>query len=105
MPQISLPKGANAVIASPLHTAVRLELRWTAPSATEKLDLFMLLLDSNGRITDNADIVFYNQPDYASGAARYLGRDDAMEGYPCGQLHPTRHIPVLLNVLGTYKLA
>ncbi|MDJ0358264.1 DUF4041 domain-containing protein [Paenarthrobacter sp. PH39-S1] len=80
MPQVSLPKGANAVIASPLHAALRLELRWTAPSATDELDLFMLLLDSNGRITDNADIVFYNQPDYAAGAAKYLGRNDAGPG-------------------------
>lgn len=80
MPLVSLPKGANSVIAAPVDAAIRLELRWSAPSATDELDLFILLLDSTGRITDNADIVFYNQPDYAAGAAKYLGRSDASPG-------------------------
>lgn len=80
MPLVSLPKGANSVIAAPVDAAIRLELRWGAPSATDELDLFILLLDSTGRITDNADIVFYNQPDYAAGAAKYLGRSDAGPG-------------------------
>lgn len=80
MPLVSLPKGANSVIAAPVDAAIRPELRWSAPSATDELDLFILLLDSTGRITDNADIVFYNQPDYAAGAAKYLGRSDAGPG-------------------------
>lgn len=76
MPHATLPKGANAFISSPLQSALKLELRWAAPSATDELDLFLLLLDSDGRITNNANIVFYNQPDYSAGAAKYLGRTD-----------------------------
>lgn len=41
----------------------------------------MLMLDSNGRFTDNSDVVFYNQPDYASGTAKYLGRSDDASGH------------------------
>lgn len=77
MPLISLPKGANAVIASPLHTAIRLELHWTAPSTSDELDLFLLLLDSKGQVADNADIVFYSQPESAAAAVKYVGRKDA----------------------------
>lgn len=81
MSQSVLPKGANTVISAPLNAALHIELRWAAPSATEELDLFMLLLDSNGRITDNTDIVFYNQPHYSGGTAKYLGRNDAGSGH------------------------
>lgn len=41
----------------------------------------MLLLDASGQVSANSDIVFYNQPDYSAGAARYLGRDDSGVGH------------------------
>lgn len=75
-----LPKGANTVISAPIDSPLLLELRWTAPSATEELDLFLLMLDANGRMSSNADIVFYNQTDYAEGAARYTGRNAVGHG-------------------------
>lgn len=81
MSQSVLPKGANTVISAPINAALRLELRWAAPSATEELDLFVLLLDANGRIADNTDIIFYNQPDYSAGTAKYLGRNDSGAGH------------------------
>ncbi|UWX95706.1 DUF4041 domain-containing protein [Arthrobacter zhaoxinii] len=81
MPNVSLPKGANALIASPVHRGLRMELHWTAQSGTQEVDLFILLLDANRRVTTNADIVFYNQPDYLGGAARYLGRSDTATGH------------------------
>lgn len=81
MSHVSLPKGANTVIAAPLDSALQLELRWSARTATDELDLFMLFLDSNDRITDNSDIVFYNQPDYLAGAAKYMGRNDSGSGH------------------------
>lgn len=81
MPHVSLPKGANALIASPVHRGLRLELNWTAKSGTEEVDLFILLLDANGQVSTNADIVFYNQPDYLDGTARYLGRSDTESGH------------------------
>ncbi|MHA7177965.1 DUF4041 domain-containing protein [Arthrobacter sp. Sr24] len=81
MSQSVLPKGANTVISAPLNAALKIELRWTAQSATDELDLFMLLLDSNGRVTGNTDIVFYNQPDFSGGSAKYLGPNDTGAGH------------------------
>lgn len=81
MPQVSLPKGANALISSPLHAPLQLELAWTAHSATDELDLFILMLDRNGQVTDNSGVVFYNQPNYLEGAARYVGRIDTARGH------------------------
>lgn len=81
MSQSVLPKGANTVIAAPLNAALQIELRWTAPSATEELDLFLLLLNTNGRVTHNSDIIFYNQPEYAGGVAKYVGRNDTGAGH------------------------
>lgn len=76
-----LPKGANTVVSAPLDAVLHVELRWTAPSATEELDLFILLLDSSGRISDNSDIIFYNQPEHPGGSARYTGRDGTGIGH------------------------
>ncbi|MDN3904620.1 DUF4041 domain-containing protein [Arthrobacter sp. YD2] len=76
MPHVSLPKGANSLIAAPVHQGLRLELHWTAQSGTQEVDLFMLLLDANGKVSTNAEVVFYNQPDYHNGIARYIGRSD-----------------------------
>lgn len=81
MPHVSLPKGANALISSPVHRGLRLELHWTAQSGIQEVDLFILLLDSSGKVSTNDDIVFYNQPDYRNGTARYAGRSDTTSGH------------------------
>lgn len=81
MSRVSLPKGANSVISAPIDSVLNLELRWTAQTATDELDLFILLLDSNGSVTDNFDIVFYNQPSYPGGGVKYLGRQDSASGH------------------------
>lgn len=80
MPHVTLPKGANALLTSPVKLGLRLELHWQGQSAAQEVDLFILLLDSNQQISGNADIVFYNQPDYLDGAARYAGRRDTERG-------------------------
>ena len=80
MSHASLPKGANTVISAPADAPLQLELRWTAPTATDELDLFMLLLDATGRVANNADIVFYNQTVYEGGAAKYTGRNSSGPG-------------------------
>ncbi len=66
-----LSKGANA----PLPTAsVRVELRWTVGSGVPDLDVSALLLTDAGRVRDDDDFVFYNQPRHGSGAVTHLGK-------------------------------
>ncbi|MEU0032950.1 VWA domain-containing protein [Streptomyces sp. NPDC006333] len=68
----SMSKGANLPVAV---GAVRAVLGWTGgPDA----DASALLLGADGRVRDDGDFVFYNQPRHVSGAVRHLGkRQDA----------------------------
>ncbi|MFJ7767682.1 VWA domain-containing protein [Streptomyces sp. NPDC097107] len=71
MTAISLSKGANLAVDSP---AVRVELVWAAGPGVPEVDASALLLTSAGRVRDDGDFVFYNQPRHASDAVRYLGK-------------------------------
>jgi stress response protein SCP2 len=66
-----LSKGANVPVDSP---AVRVELVWSAGPGVPEVDASALLLTSAGRVRDDADFVFYNQPRHASGAVGHLGK-------------------------------
>jgi stress response protein SCP2 len=70
MTAISLGKGANVPLAA-TTTAVRAELSWT-PGPVDA-DASALLLTGAGRVRDDTDFVFYNQPEHASGAVRHAG--------------------------------
>ncbi|MDA5142159.1 VWA domain-containing protein [Streptomyces sp. AD681] len=67
----SLSKGANVPVDSP---AVRVELVWSAGPGVPEVDASALLLTSAGRVRDDGDFVFYNQPRHTSGAVRHLGK-------------------------------
>ncbi|WP_030559748.1 VWA domain-containing protein [Streptomyces aureocirculatus] len=70
----SLSKGANLPVASP---AVRAELAWSDGPGVPAADASALLLTAAGRVRDDGDFVFYNQPRHASDAVRHLGKKSA----------------------------
>lgn len=72
MPNMAaLPKGGNTTV--PVD-AVRAELSWSAGPGTPDVDASALLLGQDGRVRDDDDFVFYNQPRHASGAVTHLGK-------------------------------
>ncbi|WP_418958017.1 VWA domain-containing protein [Streptomyces tritici] len=70
----SLSKGANVPVDSP---ALRVELVWSSGPGVPDVDASALLLTSAGRVRDDGDFVFYNQPRHASGAVAHLGKQSA----------------------------
>ncbi|GFE25414.1 TerD family protein [Streptomyces nigrescens] len=70
---MSMLKGSNVPVPAP---AVRVELGWQAAPGTPDVDASALLLVS-GKVRDDADFVFYNQPAHASGAVRHEGKRQA----------------------------
>ncbi|WP_328403517.1 TerD domain-containing protein [Streptomyces sp. NBC_00390] len=63
-------KGANTSVPA---QRVRVELGWGAGQGVPDVDASALLLAS-GKVRSDADFVFYNQPDHASGAVHYEGK-------------------------------
>ncbi|WP_028804060.1 VWA domain-containing protein [Streptomyces sp. 142MFCol3.1] len=75
MTATSMSKGANLPVAA---EAVQVVLGWSAGPGAPDADASALLLGADGRVRDDGDFVFYNQPQHASGAVRHLGkRQDA----------------------------
>ncbi|MFJ8110174.1 VWA domain-containing protein [Streptomyces sp. NPDC096132] len=70
----SMSKGANLPVDSP---AVRVELSWSEGTGGPDVDASALLLTAAGRVRDDGDFVFYNQPRHASGAVTHLGKGRA----------------------------
>ncbi|MEW2550256.1 VWA domain-containing protein [Streptomyces zhihengii] len=66
-----MSKGANLPVAA---AAVRAELSWREAPGVPDADASALLLTGAGRVRDDTDFVFYNQPEHASGAVRHLGK-------------------------------
>ena len=78
----SLSKGANVPVTA---TAVRAELSWSDGPGVPDVDASALLVTADGKVRDDTDFVFYNQPDHASGAVRHLGGQgtrDTLEVHP-----------------------
>ncbi|MET8284961.1 VWA domain-containing protein [Streptomyces sp. NPDC005132] len=71
MTSTSMSKGANLPVAV---GAVRAVLGWTGGPGAPDADASALLLGADGRVRDDGDFVFYNQPRHASGAVRHLGK-------------------------------
>ncbi|MFE7928765.1 VWA domain-containing protein [Streptomyces sp. NPDC057456] len=67
----SLSKGANLPVDTP---DVRVELSWAEGAGGPDIDASALLLARDGRVRDDGDFVFYNQPLHASGAVRHIGK-------------------------------
>ncbi|MFF4350509.1 VWA domain-containing protein [Streptomyces sp. NPDC001530] len=71
MTATSMSKGANLPVAA---DAVQVVLGWSGGSGAPDADASALLLGAGGRVRDDGDFVFYNQPQHASGAVRHLGK-------------------------------
>ncbi|MGX1271081.1 VWA domain-containing protein [Streptomyces phaeoluteigriseus] len=70
----AMSKGANLPVGVP---SVRVEISWSERGGGPDVDVSALLLTSAGRVRDDADFVFYNQPRHASGAVTHLGKRSA----------------------------
>ncbi|NED56208.1 TerD family protein, partial [Micromonospora aurantiaca] len=57
-------KGANAELASLTEAKgpVTVALRWADPSGSGEADVAALLVAGSGKVRDEGDFVFYNQP-------------------------------------------
>ncbi|MEV8031238.1 VWA domain-containing protein [Streptomyces sp. NPDC086182] len=71
MTPTSMSKGANIPVAA---QEVQVVLGWSGGPGTPDADASALLLRADGRVRDDGDFVFYNQPRHASGAVRHLGK-------------------------------
>ncbi len=72
-PQV-LSKGQNVPITA---QRVRATLSWPAVAGGPDVDISALLTTGTGKVRSDADFVFYNQPQHASGAARHAGKSAA----------------------------
>ncbi|MEV6396784.1 TerD family protein [Streptomyces sp. NPDC051907] len=72
---MSMLKGANGPVPA---QHVRVELGWRSGPGVPDVDASALLLAS-GKVRSDADFVFYNQPDHASGAVRHEGKQTAAD--------------------------
>ncbi|WP_184764363.1 VWA domain-containing protein [Streptomyces griseoloalbus] len=70
----SMSKGSNLPVDSPV---VRVELAWVPGLGVPDVDASALLLTEAGRVRDDGDFVFYNQPRHASDAVTHLGKRSA----------------------------
>ncbi|WP_143626420.1 TerD family protein, partial [Streptomyces viridosporus] len=70
----AMSKGSNLPVDAPV---VRVELAWAAGPGVPDIDASALLLTEAGRVRDDGDFVFYNQPRHASGAVTHLGKRSA----------------------------
>jgi stress response protein SCP2 len=68
-----MPKGSNAQLPAEV-AAVRVVLRWQLLPGTPDVDVSALLLTSQGRVREDADFVFYNQPRHPSGLVRHRAK-------------------------------
>ncbi|GGV76259.1 hypothetical protein GCM10010294_42190 [Streptomyces griseoloalbus] len=69
-----MSKGSNLPVDSPV---VRVELAWVPGPGVPDVDASALLLTEAGRVRDDGDFVFYNQPRHASDAVTHLGKRSA----------------------------
>ncbi|MFD7441619.1 TerD family protein [Streptomyces sp. NPDC059909] len=75
---MSMLKGANVPVPAP---SVHVELGWRSGNGVPDVDASALLLDSgSGKVRSDADFIFYNQPQHASGAVRHDGKRTAGGG-------------------------
>jgi stress response protein SCP2 len=65
-----MPKGSNTPLSN--VAAVRAVLRWRVVAGAPDVDVSALLLAPDGRVSSDADFVFYNQPRHPSGLVRHL---------------------------------
>ncbi|MFD3541801.1 TerD family protein [Streptomyces sp. NPDC058662] len=77
-----IPKGANVSLTALSDDAgsVVVSLGWTSASGAGDADVSVLLLDASGRIRDENDFYFYNNPAAADGSVQLLGKTPTDSG-------------------------
>ncbi|WP_333734484.1 TerD family protein, partial [Streptomyces sp. IBSBF 3010] len=71
---MTMQKGTNVPVAA---QAVRVEMGWRTAPGTPDVDASALLLLGSGKVRNDGDFVFYNQPAHSSGAVRHEGKRNA----------------------------
>ncbi|TRV72709.1 Tellurium resistance [Streptomyces sp. 130] len=71
---MTMQKGTNVPVAA---QAVRVETGWRTAPGTPDVDASALLLLGSGKVRNDGDFVFYNQPAHSSGAVRHEGKRNA----------------------------
>ncbi|WP_327252467.1 TerD family protein [Streptomyces sp. NBC_01244] len=71
-----IPKGANVSLTALSEDAgaVVVSLGWSSASGAGDADVSVLLLDENGKVRDENDFYFYNNPAAADGSVQLLGK-------------------------------
>ncbi|MEU3947314.1 VWA domain-containing protein [Streptomyces sp. NPDC029526] len=72
-----MSKGSNLPVDAPV---VRVELAWGTGPGVPDVDASALLLTEAGRVRDDGDFVFYNQPRHSSNAVTHRGKHPAAGG-------------------------
>ncbi|WP_344898995.1 TerD family protein [Actinomadura meridiana] len=75
-------KGANVGLANLTEATgpVTVALRWSDPSGNGDADVAALLVGSSGKVRDDKDFVFYNQPSTQDGSVQLLGKSPTAAG-------------------------
>ncbi|PZS12328.1 MAG: stress protein [Pseudonocardiales bacterium] len=71
-----MTKGGNVPVAA---LALRATLLWLGGAGVPDVDASALLLQADGKVSGDADFVYYNQPAHPSNAVRYLGKSSAAQ--------------------------
>ncbi|MCP3758077.1 TerD family protein [Streptomyces sp. TBY4] len=71
-----IPRGANVSLTALSEDAgaVVVSLGWSSASGAGDADVSVLLLDENGKVRDENDFYFYNNPAAADGSVQLLGK-------------------------------
>lgn len=69
-----MTKGANIALSA---TSLRATISWDAGPGVPDVDVSALLLTDAGKVRSDADFVFYNAPQHASGAVSHAGKQVA----------------------------
>ena len=74
----SMVKGSNLPVSA---STVQCVLRWSGGTGVPDVDASALLLDERGKVRDDQDFIFYNQPAHASGAVGHAGKQSGAGGF------------------------
>ncbi|WP_037884714.1 TerD family protein [Streptomyces sp. NRRL S-646] len=75
-------KGSNVSLAALSENvgSVIVGLGWVSPSGEGDADVSVLLLDTNGKVRNDTDFYFYNNPVAADGSVQLLGKTPTADG-------------------------
>lgn len=77
-----MSKGSNVALAALSENigSVIVGLSWGSPTGEGDADVSVLLLDANGKVRNDTDFYFYNNPVAADGSVQLLGKTPTAEG-------------------------